>query len=39
VIDEKLVKKAIKGNDEAFLEIMNEFKVDLYKTALAFLKK
>ncbi|MBS4200711.1 sigma-70 family RNA polymerase sigma factor [Bacillus sp. FJAT-49732] len=38
MIGEKLVKKAIKGNDEAFLEIMNEYKVDLYKTALAFLK-
>lgn len=38
MIDEKLVEKAIRGNDEAFLEIMNEYKVDLYRTALAFLK-
>ncbi|WP_062106329.1 sigma-70 family RNA polymerase sigma factor [Bacillus niameyensis] len=38
MIAEQLIKKAIKGNDEAFLIIMNEYKVDLFKTALAFLK-
>lgn len=33
-----IVKKAMKGNDNAFLEMMNIYKKDLYKTALAYLK-
>lgn len=35
---EQLVKKAIKGNDEAFLQLIQTYKVDLYKTALSFLR-
>jgi RNA polymerase sigma-70 factor (TIGR02954 family) len=35
---EQLVKKAIKGNDDAFLELIQTYKVDLYKTALSFLR-
>lgn len=35
---EQLVKKAIKGNDDAFLQLIQTYKVDLYKTALAFLR-
>ncbi|MFC5466460.1 sigma-70 family RNA polymerase sigma factor [Lederbergia graminis] len=38
MVDEKTVLKAIKGNDEAFLTLMHQYKVDLYKTSLAFLK-
>lgn len=34
----KLAKKAIKGNEEAFLEIMLLYKKDLFRTALAYLK-
>jgi RNA polymerase sigma-70 factor (TIGR02954 family) len=35
---DETVKKAIKGDDQAFLQLMNEYKIDLYKTALSFLK-
>ncbi|MBH0158173.1 sigma-70 family RNA polymerase sigma factor [Fictibacillus sp. 5RED26] len=35
---EQLVKEAIKGNDEAFLKLIQTYKVDLYKTALSFLR-
>jgi RNA polymerase sigma-70 factor (TIGR02954 family) len=35
---EHIVRKAIKGNDEAFLEIIRSCKADLYKTALAYLR-
>ncbi|MDQ0273007.1 sigma-70 family RNA polymerase sigma factor [Cytobacillus purgationiresistens] len=34
----KLVKKAISGNDAAFLKIIHEVKLDLYKTAFAYLR-
>lgn len=37
-IDEQLVQKAIKGDDDAFLKLMQLYKVDLYKTALSYLK-
>jgi RNA polymerase sigma-70 factor (ECF subfamily) len=37
-LDEHLVQKAIKGDDEAFLKLMQLYKVDLYKTALSYLK-
>jgi RNA polymerase sigma-70 factor (TIGR02954 family) len=33
-----LVKDAIKGNDSAFLELIKLYKIDLYKTALSFLR-
>lgn len=36
--DGQLVKRAIKGDDQAFVEILQLYKVDLYKTALAYLK-
>jgi RNA polymerase sigma-70 factor (TIGR02954 family) len=32
------VDKAIKGDDEAFLKLMQLYKIDLYKTALSYLK-
>ncbi|MCM3733149.1 sigma-70 family RNA polymerase sigma factor [Fictibacillus nanhaiensis] len=35
---EQLVKQAIKGNDDAFLQLIHIFKVDLYKTAISFLR-
>lgn len=35
---EQLAKKAIAGNDAAFLELIKRYKVDLYKTALSYLK-
>ena len=36
--DEKLVKKAIKGDDTAFLQLIHLYKIELYKTALSFLR-
>ncbi|MCM3719461.1 RNA polymerase sigma factor [Fictibacillus phosphorivorans] len=35
---EQLVRKAVKGNDDAFLQLIHIYKVDLYKTALSFLR-
>ncbi|WP_163102855.1 sigma-70 family RNA polymerase sigma factor [Peribacillus alkalitolerans] len=35
---EGVVRRAQKGDDVAFLEVMNFFKIDLYKMAFAFLK-
>jgi RNA polymerase sigma-70 factor (TIGR02954 family) len=37
-IDEQLVQNAINGDDEAFLKLMQLYKIDLYKTALSYLK-
>lgn len=34
----ELTKRAIDGDDEAFLQLMFHYKVDLFKTAIAFLK-
>lgn len=36
--DYNLVERAIKGDEDAFLLIMHEHKLSLYKTALAYLK-
>jgi len=36
--NEELVQKAISGNEEAFLELMKIHKIDLYKTALSYLR-
>jgi RNA polymerase sigma-70 factor (TIGR02954 family) len=36
--EKKLVKAAIKGNDEAFLELIQLYKIELYKTALSFFR-
>jgi RNA polymerase sigma-70 factor (TIGR02954 family) len=36
-IDNHFVQKAINGEDEAFLKLMQTYKTDLYKTALAYL--
>ena len=36
--DEQLVKAAIKGDDTAFLKLIQTHKIDLYKTALSFLR-
>lgn len=35
---EQLVRKAIKGDDDSFLQLIQLFKIDLYKTALSFLR-
>jgi len=35
---EEAARAAIKGDDEAFLELMKAYKIDLYKTALAYLR-
>ena len=35
---EKNVREAIKGDDEAFLDLMNECKEQLYRTAYAYVK-
>ncbi|WP_066073334.1 sigma-70 family RNA polymerase sigma factor [Neobacillus soli] len=35
---EQLVKDAIKGDDAAFLQLIQLYKIDLYKTALSFLR-
>ncbi|MFF2874984.1 sigma-70 family RNA polymerase sigma factor [Gottfriedia sp. NPDC057991] len=36
--DHSLVERAIKGDEQAFLSIIHEHKLSLYKTALAYLK-
>lgn len=36
--DEQHVKRAIGGDDQAFVKIMQLYKVDIYKTAIAYLK-
>lgn len=36
--EKQLVLQAIKGDDQAFLKLMQVYKIDLYKTALSFLK-
>ncbi|CAG9621920.1 sigma-70 family RNA polymerase sigma factor [Sutcliffiella rhizosphaerae] len=35
---EKLARKAIKGDDDSFLQLIQLFKIDLYKTAMSFLR-
>lgn len=35
---EKLASKAINGDDDSFLQLMQLFKIDLYKTAMSFLR-
>jgi len=37
-VDEQLVKVAIKGDDSAFLRLMQLYKIDLYKTALSYFR-
>jgi RNA polymerase sigma-70 factor (TIGR02954 family) len=36
--NDQIVQKAIAGDDDAFLRLMQLYKIDLYKTALAYLK-
>jgi RNA polymerase sigma-70 factor (TIGR02954 family) len=36
--DHQLAKKAIKGDDTAFLKLIHLYKIDLYKTALSFFR-
>ena len=38
MLDVKIVKKAIKGNDKAFLILMNQYKEQIYRTAFAYVK-
>ncbi|HYK74058.1 MAG TPA: sigma-70 family RNA polymerase sigma factor [Pseudoneobacillus sp.] len=35
--DEQMVQRAIRGDDEAFLNLIHMYKIDLYKTALSYL--
>ncbi|WP_188382996.1 sigma-70 family RNA polymerase sigma factor [Ornithinibacillus halotolerans] len=37
-MDLAVIKQAIKGDDAAFLQVMKAYNLDLYKTALAYLK-
>lgn len=39
MFDEKIVKKAIKGNDKAFIILMNQCKEKIYRTAFAYVKE
>lgn len=39
MFDEKIVKKAIKGNDKAFIILMNQYKEQIYRTAFAYVKE
>ena len=39
MFDEKVVKKAIKGNDKAFIILMNQCKEQIYRTAFAYVKE
>lgn len=39
MFDEKIVKKAIKGNDKAFIILMNQCKEQIYRTAFAYVKE
>ena len=39
MFDEKIVKKAIKGNDKAFIILMNQCKEQIYRTAFAQVKE
>lgn len=36
--EEQLVKRAVDGDEKAFLKLMKMYKLDLYKTALSYLK-
>lgn len=38
MVDEKVVRKAIKGNDKAFIILMNQSKEQIYRTAFAYVK-
>lgn len=38
MLEVAIIEKAINGDDEAFLVMMKNYKSDIYKTALAFLK-
>ena len=33
-----VIKRAINGDDNAFLQVIDAYKIDLYKTALAYLR-
>lgn len=39
MFDEKIVKKAIKGNDKAFIILMNQCKEQIYRAAFAYVKE
>ena len=39
MFDEKIVKKAIKGSDKAFIILMNQCKEQIYRTAFAYVKE
>lgn len=39
MFDEKIVKKAIKGNDKAFIILMNQCKEQIYRTAFAYVNE
>lgn len=37
-VDEDVIEQAIAGDDDAFLQMIHAYKIDLYKTALAYLR-
>lgn len=37
-VDVDVIERAIAGNDDAFLQMIHAYKMDLYKTALAYLR-
>lgn len=39
MLDEKIIRKAIKGNDKAFLKLINVSKEQIYRTAFAYVKE
>ena len=39
MLDEKIIRKAIKGNDKAFLKVINDIKEQIYRTAFAYVKE
>lgn len=38
MLDELMVKKAIKGDENAFMELINQCKEQIYRTAYAYVK-
>ncbi len=39
MLEEKTIRKAIKGNDKAFLKLINDSKEQIYRTAFAYVKE
>lgn len=39
MLDEKIIRKAVRGNDKAFLMLMDQCKEQIYRTAFAYVKE